>query len=221
MIRALDILISTLALAVLSPLLLLACVLIYVTGEGDIFFFQKRSGRAGKTFFLIKFATMTRDSASLGSGLFTEKNDSRFLPFGPFLRRTKINELPQLINVIKGDMSLVGWRPLVESTFIQAKLLSRCNAYDVMPGITGLSSIFGRREEEDLANIADKADLYFRAVLPRKVMLDDWWALNASLLNYALILVITVWALIAPRDYVPLRLLVGGRRLSHRLNEDA
>ena len=88
-------------------------VALKLTGEHDIFYGQSRIGRGGREFRVLKFATMLRDSPNMAGGLYTEKNDPRILPIGGFLRKTKINELPQLLNVLGGDMSIIGYRPLV------------------------------------------------------------------------------------------------------------
>ena len=120
--RFFDILFSVLALFVLCPLFVPIIILLKLTGEGEIFFLQKRVGRDAVAFNLFKFATMLKDSPKLGSGTVTLKSDPRVLPVGKFLRKTKINELPQLLNVLFGDMSIVGPRPQTQ----------RC--FDVFPG---------------------------------------------------------------------------------------
>ena len=106
--RMLDIFFSGLAIFCLSPLLLpIACIL-RITGEGEVFFIQNRVGRKSDQFGLIKFATMLKDSPNIGTGEITINNDPRVLPLGKFLRKSKINELPQLWNILVGDMSVVG-----------------------------------------------------------------------------------------------------------------
>ena len=117
MIRFFDIALSGMALAVLSPLLIPIVLLLKFSGEGEIFFLQERVGKNREMFKLFKFATMLKDSPSMGTGTVTMKNDPRVLPAGKLLRKTKINELPQIINIIKGDISFVGPRPLVLNTF--------------------------------------------------------------------------------------------------------
>ena len=109
--RSLDLLLSGLALLVLSPLLLPVMLALRFTGEGEVFYVQKRVGRGGQPFGLYKFATMLKDSPNIGTGTVTLKDDPRVLPLGRFLRKSKINELPQLLNILKSDMSVVGPRP--------------------------------------------------------------------------------------------------------------
>ena len=116
-IRGLDLFFSGMALFFLAPLLLAIIVVLRMTGEGEVFFRQQRVGIGGKHFKLYKFATMLKDSPNMGTGTVTLTNDPRILPFGFVLRKTKINELPQLINVLKGDMSIVGPRPQTKRCF--------------------------------------------------------------------------------------------------------
>ncbi len=111
--RLLDIILSGLALLVLSPLMIPIAIGLVLTGEHEIFYFQSRVGRGGQMFKLFKFATMLKNSPNIGTGTITLKNDPRILPMGKFLRNTKINELPQLLNILRGDMSFVGPRPLL------------------------------------------------------------------------------------------------------------
>lgn len=115
--RTLDILFSATALAILAPLLVLVALLLRVTGEGEVFFRQNRVGRNGRMIGLWKFATMLKNSPSIGTGTVTLKDDPRVLPIGRVLRRTKINELPQLLNILTGEMSLIGPRPQTKRCF--------------------------------------------------------------------------------------------------------
>ena len=110
--RFFDVFLSSIALIFLSPLLLPIIIILKLTGEGEVFFMQERIGRNGRLFKLIKFATMLKNSPNLGTGTVTMKHDPRILPVGKFLRKTKINELPQLLNILLGDMSVVGPRLL-------------------------------------------------------------------------------------------------------------
>jgi lipopolysaccharide/colanic/teichoic acid biosynthesis glycosyltransferase len=117
MLRVLDFGFSAIALLVLMPLLLPVCILLRFTGEGEVFYAQTRIGLNGKTFKLLKFATMLKNSPQIGAGAITVTNDPRVLPIGRFLRKTKINELPQILNILLGDMSIVGPRPLMPQQF--------------------------------------------------------------------------------------------------------
>ena len=116
--RFLDIVCAALGLIVLLPLLCPLAILLRMTGEGKVFYRQERMGFGLKPFFILKFATMLENSPSLGSGDITLKNDPRVLPVGRVLRKTKINELPQLWNVLIGEMSLVGPRPLTRTSSV-------------------------------------------------------------------------------------------------------
>ena len=116
--RFFDIFFSLLAIVILSPIIIPIVILLKLTGEGYIFYFQKRIGYKSNYFDIWKFATMLKDSPNIGTGTITLRKDPRITPMGGFLRMTKINELPQLFNVFKGDMSFVGPRPLVDKNFI-------------------------------------------------------------------------------------------------------
>ena len=119
-----------------------------VSGEGEIFFLQNRVGRGGKDFKLYKFATMLKDSPKIGTGTISMKNDPRVLPVGKILRKTKINELPQLINVLVGDMSIIGPRPLTLKSFDLYSLDVQQAIKKVKPGLSGVGSIVFRKEED-------------------------------------------------------------------------
>ena len=110
--RFFDILFSGIAILILSPLFIVVILILRFTGEGEIFFLQDRIGKGGNKFKLFKFVTMIKNSPDMGTGTITIKNDPRILPFGKFLRKTKINELPQLLNIFFGDMCIIGPRPL-------------------------------------------------------------------------------------------------------------
>ena len=115
--RLFDILLSSITLIILSPLLLVVMVLLKLTGEGEIFYRQKRIGQHQNAFYIIKFATMLKNSSDTGAGSVTIRNDSRVLPLGKILRKTKLNEIPQIWNILIGEMSIVGPRPLMPKQF--------------------------------------------------------------------------------------------------------
>ena len=115
--RLIDLILSFIALIVLSPILIPVVVGLLITGEHYIFYFQKRIGFKNKPFEIWKFATMLKNSPNMLGGLHTLRKDPRLMPLGGFLRKTKINELPQVINILLGDMSIVGPRPLVNKNF--------------------------------------------------------------------------------------------------------
>jgi lipopolysaccharide/colanic/teichoic acid biosynthesis glycosyltransferase len=148
MLRLLDIVFALLALIVLSPLLIPVAIVLRFTGEGEIFFLQDRIGLGGEPFGLYKFATMLKNSPNVGTGTVTVKDDPRVLPVGRFLRKTKINELPQLLNILKGDMSVVGPRPQTRRCFDAFPADSQAEIIKVRPGLSGIGSIVFRGEED-------------------------------------------------------------------------
>ena len=193
MIRFFDILLSSIALVILFPFLLPIVVILRFTGEGEIFYKQKRVGRSNEDFDLYKFATMLKDSPELGSGYVTIKNDPRILPFGKFLRETKINELPQIINVLKGDMSLIGPRPLVRKAYENYPENLRPTMELIKPGLSGLASLILRNEEGILASTKDPTEYHSKILTPFKASLEIWFYNQKSLTNYFTLIILTLW----------------------------
>ena len=198
MFRLFDIILSGVALVILSPLLVPLSVILRLTGEGEVFYRQLRVGFRSERFNIYKFATMLRDSPNIGAGTLTMSNDPRVLPVGAFLRKTKINELPQLLNIFIGDMSFVGPRPLVPEgeknyTQDQARIIR-----SVRPGVTGIGSLILRDEESYYAHRSDAREFYIHVISPYKASLEIWYVNNRSIALSMLIMVATVFAVIAP-----------------------
>ncbi len=205
--RLLDILFSSLALILLSPILAIIIILLNFTGEGEIFFFQKRIGKSGKEFKLLKFVTMLKDSPNLGTGTVTMRNDPRVLPVGNFLRRTKLNELPQLFNIFIGNMSIIGPRPLTAQTFSSYSIPTQNIIKQVKPGLSGVGSIIFR-EEEDIMHAETATLEYYRDVIaPYKGLLEEWFVSNRGLYTYFIAIFITIWTVIFPKTRVVWMLL--------------
>ena len=185
MVRFFDIFFSGLALIVLSPLLVPVVIILKFTGEREIFYLQDRVGKNGKYFKLMKFATMLKDSPNVGTGTVTVKDDPRVLPFGKFLRKTKINELPQLINILKGDMSIIGPRPQTQRCFLAFPSRSQEAIKKVKPGLSGIGSVVFRDEENilDDPNI-DRLKFYDEVIAPYKGELEEWYVKHQNLYTY-------------------------------------
>lgn len=196
--RFFDLLFVLAALVLLLPLLLLIMVALRFSGEGEVFFRQSRIGLRGTPFGLLKFATMLKDSPSIGTGTITLKNDPRVLPLGGFLRKTKINELPQLLNVLKGDMSLIGPRPQTARCFAAFPESSQSAIATVRPGLSGLGSIVFRDEEDLLDQSVNPDEFYDEVIMPYKGLLEEWYVENAGLRMYFSCLVATVVAVLLP-----------------------
>jgi lipopolysaccharide/colanic/teichoic acid biosynthesis glycosyltransferase len=196
--RILDIFFSGLALLLFSPLLLPIALLLRLTGEGEIFFLQERVGKDGKPFKLYKFATMLKNSPNIGTGTVTMKNDPRILPMGKFLRKTKINELPQLLNIFLGDMSVVGPRPQAQKNFNAFPPQLQEIIVKVKPGLSGLGPIVFRGEEDILADHAGSVDFYDNVIAPYKGQVEAWYVRNQSLSTYFLVIFVTVWVVLFP-----------------------
>ncbi len=184
----------------LLPVIFPILIILRFTGEGEILYKQKRVGMYGKEFILFKFATMLKNSPSMGAGDITLHNDPRVLPFGTFLRKTKINELPQLLNILNGDMSIVGPRPMVPKTYSKYSKSARLIMNTVRPGLTGIGSIFFRDEEKFLSNNKDSMDFYQTTIIPYKSLLELWFVDNNSIYLYFKIIIVTVWVVLFPKS---------------------
>jgi len=204
--RFFDVVFSALALVVLAPLLVPIVGILRFTGEGEIFYRQQRVGLHGEHFGLLKFATMLKDSPNIGAGEITVKRDPRILPFGQFLRKTKLNELPQLINIFKGDLSVVGPRPMVPSTFAYYPEQAQRELGQVRPGLTGIGSVFFRDEEQFLDGLDDPFPFYRDVIIPYKAELERWYVRHQSLSVYFLLIFLTAWVIPFPRSSLPRRL---------------
>ncbi len=197
--RAIDLLLAFSALVLLSPVLLTAIIILKFTGEHEVFYFQKRMGYKNKLFSIWKFATMLKNSPNMGTAEITLRNDPRVTYFGKLLRMTKINELPQIINVIKGEMSIVGPRPLMEVSFNLYSVEVQRVIYNSKPGITGIGSLMFRDEEKFLSDAADPKAMYI-AIYPYKAALEMWYRDHASTYTDMMIIFLTAWSIISPNN---------------------
>ena len=202
LIRCLDIFFSFVALLIFSPLVLLVALILRCTGEGEVLYLQTRIGRRNKEFKLVKFATMKKLSPSIGAGELTLPNDSRVLPFGRFLRRYKINELPQLWNVLVGDLSLIGPRPQTLHYFERYSLSDREYIAQVRPGLSGVGSILFRDEEGLLAKVQDPLTFDEHIITPYKGKIEHWFVLNQSFSLYIELIFITLVAVLIPSSRI-------------------
>ena len=197
--RFFDITASLLALLALSPFLIIIIIILKFTAEGEVFYQQKRVGFRNKQFGIWKFATMVKNSSKIGAGDVTLRNAPRVTSVGRFLRITKINELPQLINILIGDMSFVGPRPLMPDGFNRYSDHHQKHIYNVTPGLTGIGSIFFRDEEMIVSNSnLDPHECYTQIIMPYKGELELWYQNNVSFATDFKLLVLTVWYVFNP-----------------------
>ena len=201
--RFFDLIVSLLLCILLFPFFFPIVVVLFLTGEHQVFYFQERIGYLNTKFQIWKFATMVKNSSNLGTGSLTLRNDSRILPFGKFLRKTKINEFPQLINVILGNMSLVGPRPQMETDFLKFSSNVQLNIYNNKPGITSIGSIVFRDEEKWISNaIGDKHEFYKTHIAPYKGELELWYQNKSSIFFDIIIIFMTIWVIFFPNCYL-------------------
>lgn len=192
--RTMDILLAGAGVLLLWPVLVLVAVAVKLSSPGPALFRQKRVGRGGKKFEFLKFRTMT-DNA-FGPAL-TRSGDQRVTRLGRFLRATKLDELPQLWNVLRGDMSLVGPRPDLQQ-YLHRLGPEQLRVLDLYPGITGAASLRFRREEELLAGVPGQelTHFYCKELLPQKVALEIQYARKADWLNDLSLIARTAWTVL-------------------------
>lgn len=197
--RLFDIAFSVLAIVILSPFMVPVMIILLMTGEHYIFYGQKRVGYKGRYFRIWKFATMRKNSPNMGTGSLTIRNDPRVFPFGRFLRKTKINELPQVFNILVGNMSVVGPRPQMEVDFLKFPAGVQKVIYDVIPGMTGIGSIVFRDEEKWIsAWEGDKHQFYRDHIAPYKGELEIWYQNNITFRTDLLLIFLTGWMIFSP-----------------------
>tara|TARA_B100000941_G_C28470540_1_gene536171 strand:+ start:728 stop:1393 length:666 start_codon:yes stop_codon:yes gene_type:complete len=198
--KLLDIIVSIIALIVLIPIFIPIMIVLRLSAEGKVFYFQERIGINNSRFKIWKFATMLKNSMNMGTGSITLQNDFRVTPVGKFLRKTKINELPQIINILKGDISLVGPRPLVTRTFEAYSEEIQSKIYNIKPGLTGIGSIIFRDEESIISSVDNENphEFYKRVIAPYKGELEIWYQNNRSFILDIQLIFLTVWVILFP-----------------------
>ena len=196
-----DILFSSLGMLLFLPFFIPLAIALKLTGEGYIFYLQERRGYKNRKFRIWKFATMLKASPSLGTGSITLKNDWRLTPLGKYLRGSKVNEIPQLINIFLGEMSVVGPRPLMEVDFQKFSPEIQDQFYQCKPGLTGIASIVFRDEEQFYENTEIDPHEYDRLyIAPYKGALEKWYREHQGFRTDMLIIVLTAAVIIFPEN---------------------
>jgi len=209
--RLFDSIASFSALVLLTPLTFPLVLILRFTSEGQIFYLQERVGYKNSRFFIFKFATMLKASLNMKGGHITLKGDPRITKIGNFLRKSKINELPQLLNILKGDMSIVGPRPVLKVSFDAYPKKVQQVIYNIKPGLTGVGSIIFRDEEDLITKIKNEGgdvwDFYQNSIYPYKGELELWYQKNISLTTDVKIIFLTFWVILFPNSKLYLRWL--------------
>lgn len=206
--RILDVAIALTMLLALSPIFIIIMLLLSLSGEGEVFYHQERVGFKNRRFKIWKFATMLKNSPNLGTGDVTIANDPRLIPLGAFLRKTKLNELPQLVNVLKGEMAIVGPRPLMAKGFERYPQQIQRKIYDVKPGITGIGSVIFRDEETIVSKSLDYESTYCK-INNCKGELELWYQKKKSFITDVTIIFLTVWVIIFRKSNLVYKLFPG------------
>ena len=191
--RIFDLLFSLMGILVLAPIFLAIAVWIKVDSPGSVFFRQVRVGQFGKEFRIYKFRTMVTNAEALGKQI-TVGEDPRITDCGRFLRKYKLDELPQLFNVLKGDMSLVGSRPEVPK-YVALYTPEQLKVLELPPGITDLASIRFRNESELLAQAENPEEFYVKEIMPQKLELNKQYLAQDNLIFDLYIILQTLWRL--------------------------
>ena len=203
LIRFFDIIFSLLLILLFSPLFIFVSIFLYFTGEHEVLYLQTRVGQFGAVFKLIKFATMLKSSETMGTGTLTIFNDPRVLPYGRFLRKSKLNELPQLFNIFIGQMSFIGPRPLTPDMFSMYDSSARNEICKLKPGMSGIGSIIFRNEDSITKNASDPKQFYSDVIAPYKADLEIWYCNNNSLITYFNLIFLTIIVVILPNTHLP------------------
>ncbi len=190
----------------LFPFLIPVIVGLLFTGEGYVFYRQERVGLNKKKFEIYKFATMLKDSPNLLGGIITTTNDPRITPMGGFLRKSKINELPQLLNIIIGQMSFVGPRPVMQKSFDSYPESVKKVIFNIKPGLTGIGSIIFRDEEELISDVEKNGGnswkFYKEKIYPFKGEIEIWYQKHRSLFLDLKLIFITAWVIFFPKSKI-------------------
>lgn len=206
--RFFDFVAALIVAIILSPILIPIVILLKFSGEGEVLYGQDRVGFKQTRFKIWKFATMLKNSPNIGSKDVTLRNDPRVTFWGRYLRITKLNELPQILNVLKGEMSLVGPRPLMPVSFAYYSSEVQKKVYDSVPGITGIGSLIFRDEEQLVSNQKEfdsPHDFYKQRIYPYKGQLEMWYQLHKGIKVDTLILVLTAVSLIFKQNKLAYR----------------
>lgn len=195
LIRLFDLLFSFLGLIILSPLLLIIALVVLIDSPGKVIYTQWRVGKNNRDFKLYKFRTMKINADKLGL-ITVGMKDPRITRSGAFIRKYKLDELPQLLNVFNGQMSLVGPRPEVRKYTEQYSLANQMIVLSVKPGITDIASIEYSKENELLSGVNDPEKYYIDVVMPAKIQLNLNFIENPTLSNYLRIIIKTIDKLI-------------------------
>lgn len=208
--RIFDFFVGIVVLILLAPIFIPIIILLLLTGEHEVFYLQDRVGYKNSTFKIWKFATMLKNSPNMGTGSLTLRNDPRVTSVGRFLRKSKINELPQIFNVLNGTMSFIGPRPQMKVDFEKFPASIQQVIYDVRPGISGVGSIIFRDEENLVSSTKKDPHVYYKEVIaPYKGELEVWYKKNISFITDLRLIFLTMWVIIFSESDLHYKILKG------------
>ena len=197
-----DIVVSGVSVLALAPVWVPIAVVLKLTGDHDVFYGQTRIGLGNRHFKIWKFVTMVRNAETMAGGMHTTQGDPRVTRVGRFLRKTKLNELPQIFNILFGDMSVVGPRPQVDETFAPFPDEVKARIYMVRPGLTGVGSLVYRDEERILSQCGRRGVsvkyCYEQEIAPHKGALEMWYLEHISFWTDLKLVFATAWVVLFP-----------------------
>ena len=201
--RIFDFTLATFLSLLLLPLMMLVFLIIRISSRGPALYWSQRVGRNNEIFLMPKFRTMRTDTPQLATHLI-ESPDKWLVPCGSFLRKTSLDELPQLWSILKGDMSFVGPRPLMPISFEQYAPEIQAVVYNSKPGITGIGSVIFRDEEKLVTESGmDPWEFYKWHIFPLKGALEQWYQKKKSFYTDLMLLFLTAWAILFPHSKLP------------------
>lgn len=216
--RFLDVLFSLVGIIIFFPFFIPLAIMLLLTGEHYIWYRQERIGYRNRKFKIWKFATMLKASPSLGTGSITLKNDWRLTPMGKYLRGSKVNEIPQLINILIGDMSIVGPRPLMQVDFNKFSDDIKTKFYNCKPGLTGIASLVFCDEQKLFSESKlDPHEFDRLYIAPYKAQLENWYQQHCSLYADSMIIIITAWSVFYPGTSIQYKVFDDLPRLPEQL----
>ena len=202
--RLSDVVFSVTMILILTPILIPVIIGLLLTGERYVFYKQERVGFKNINFHILKFATMLKDSPNMKGGYLTTDKDPRLTPMGGFLRKSKINELPQLFNILLGHMSFIGPRPVMPISFQAYPQEVKDVIYNVKPGLSGIGSVIFRDEEQLITKIisegGDASLFYKNTIYPLKGELEMWYQEHNSFFLDLQLIFMTAWVIIFPKS---------------------
>ena len=214
--RFCDLIFALAGLLVTSPIVLLVIILKKLAGEKEIFYIKGRVGKGGRLFPFIKLSSMTPAKKGEKTSSLTLSNDSRITPLGHLIRKTKIDEFPQFVNIIRGELSFVGPRPMMPKIYKDYSKGVKAELSKIRPGVTGLATVVFRNEAQLLedSDYTDELQFYKEVIAPTKGAIELIYIKNQGFALDFILLLLTVWQIIRPQSLLGYKWLIHCRYIT-------